>query len=46
MQTQEVGVTYKGNIYVGQITSSIMSPTSEVKCFNVEDKGLYSVNTK
>jgi len=46
MQTQEVGVTYKGNIYVCQITFSIMLPTSEVKCFNVEDKGLYSVNTE
>lgn len=46
MQTQEVGVTYKGNIYVCQITFSIVFPTSEVKCFNVEDKGLYSVNTE
>ena len=46
MQTQEVGVTYKGNIYVCQITFSIMLPTSEVKCFNVEDKGLYSTYTE
>ena len=46
LQTQEVGVTYKGNIYVCQITFSLMGRTSEVRCFNVEDKGLYSVTTK
>lgn len=45
MKTQEVGVAYKGKIYVCQITLNIIVPISEVKCFNIEDKGLYSVNS-
>ena len=45
MQTQEIGVAYKGTIWVCQITLSLIVPTSEVRCFNIEDKGVYSVNT-
>ena len=45
MKTQEVGVAYKGKIYVCQITLNIIVPISQVRCFNTEDKGLYSVNS-
>jgi len=43
MKAQEIGVAYNGNIYVCQITFSLVFPTSELKCFSVEDKGLFSI---
>ena len=46
MASQEVGVTYKGQIYVCQITFSLMNPTSEVRCVIVEDKGVFEVDKK
>ena len=44
MKAQEVGVTYKGKIYVCQIIFSFVNPTSEVWCMIVEDKGVYEIN--
>lgn len=44
MKAQEVGVTYKGKIYVCQIAFSLINPTSEVRCMLVEDKGVFEIN--
>ena len=43
MQTQEIGVAYGGEIFVCQITLSILNKKSEVSCFTIEDKGLFSI---
>ena len=43
MKTQEIGVAYGGEIFVCQITLSIINKKSEVSCFTIEDKGLFSI---
>ena len=44
MKAQEVGVTYKGKIYICQMAFSVINPISEVRCVLVEDKGVFEVN--